>query len=360
MAARATKSSPQPVALFLGDPVLTDPAAREHICALLPAERREADLEIVRLPDRKLLDVLDSIQQVGLFGVGRCIWIRGLGAETAEEAAELHAVLAADGVPDGYSLVATSSKLDMRGRLAKWLRDAGRFVDLRVTTDRKGNVDEQSVRRLVTERLAAAGVPAPDAAALRAIALRAGGDAGQLASEIDKLALLCGSGRPPTADDVGRHMRDLGQAWVFDLTGAIGRRRLAEAHSLLERLLAAGEAPLGVLGALANNVAGLIAARAILPSLPPAALRHGQTFVKSYFAALPERERASFGNNAWRAWFALEAARAFEPAELRRLHAALADIDIRMKSSRLEPADLLFSFLLEACAAPGRGNAQLS
>ena len=99
---------------------------------------------------------------------------------------------------------------------------------------------------------------------------------------------------------------------------------------------------------------------AILPSLPPAALRHGQTFVKSYFAALPERERASFGNNAWRAWFALEAARAFEPAELRRLHAALADIDIRMKSSRLEPADLLFSFLLEACAAPGRGNAQLS
>ena len=359
-----SKASPgrskQPVALFLGDPVLTDPAARLHIESVLPPERREMDLEIIRLPERNLLEVLDGVSQVGMFGGGRCIWIRGLGAEPAEDAAEFHAAVATTGLPEGYTLVATASKLDMRGRLAKWFRDSGEFVDLRVETDKKGNIDEQSVRRLVEDRLAAAGLPSLEPSALAVIIRRAGGDAGQLAGEIDKLCLLCEPGRPLGADIVAANMRDLGQAWVFDLTDAIGKRRLGDARAVLEGLVAADEPPLRILGALAENLAGLIEARALLPLLPPGAMNNGSAFVKRYFPELPERARSSFKNNAWRAWFALGSASAFEVAELRRLHTRLADIDMGMKSSAADPAHLLFSFLLEACARQPRRNAQPS
>ena len=101
-------------------------------------------------------------------------------------------------------------------------------------------------------------------------------------------------------------------------------------------------------------------ARALLPLLPPGALRNGGSFVKRPFPELPERTRSSFRNNAWRAWFAFGTASAFEIVELRRLHARLADIDMRMKGSPADPAHLLFSFLLEACAPRARRNAQPS
>lgn len=360
MASGSAGATKQSVALFLGDPVLTEPAARSYIDAVLPPERREMDLEVVRIPERKLVDVLDAISQVGMFGAGRCIWIRGLGAEPAEEAAEFHAAVAVVGVPDGYTLVATAAKLDMRGRLAKWFRDSGQFIDLRVATDKKGNLDEHGVRRLVEDRLAAAGLPPPEPPAFAIITARAGGDAGQLAGEIDKLCLLCEPGRALNADVVARNMRDLSQAWVFDLTDAIGRRSLGDAREVLAGLVAAGEPPLKILAALAENLSGLLEARASLPLLPPGAMRNGGAFVKHIFPELPERTRSSFRNNAWRAWFAIGAASAFEIVELRRLHTHLADIDMRMKGSAADPAHLLFSFLLEACAPRARRNAQPS
>ena len=365
MATKRAKKSDKPTAtlpvhLFLGNSLLTHPAARRRIAEILPEDRRETDLEIVRIPEKSLPSVIDAVSQVGMFGGGRCIWIQGLGGESAEEAESFRKELEKSGLPDGYAIVATSSVLDLRSKLAKWFRECGTLTDLRIETDRKGNLDENSVRRIAAQRLEEAGLQRPDAAALEAIVRRAGSDAGQFMAEVDKLALAGLAVGRLTPELVAENMRDLGTAWVFDLTDAIGRKRFNEARVLLDGLLASGSEPLMILGALAENVGTMIAARPVVDGLAPGALRNGKQFVNQTFPQLPEAARAGFRNNGWKAYFSLVAASAFEARELRRLHGALAEADLRMKSSSAEPANLLFSFLVEACRNRRSNNSQVS
>jgi len=312
----------------------------------------------VRIPDVPLESVVDALAQVGMFGSGRCIWIRNLGAESAEESAAFVESMSAGALPPGYTLVATSAKLDMRSKLAKWIRSAGNVVDMRIETDKRGPTEE-GMKSFISARVRAAGVTRPSSAAVQAIYDRAGQEVGELAQEIDRLCLLVDESSELDPDLIAGNMRDLGQAWVFDLTAAITKRREAEARARVDELIDAGEEPLKILGALAENISGMISARDLLPRLPRGALGNGQAFVSREYPNLPDWARARF-KNPWRAFFALKEAGAFEARELRRLHASLLAIDVKMKSSPADPRHLLFSFVTEACAPRRRGNAQVS
>jgi DNA polymerase III delta subunit len=160
-------------------------------------------------------------------------------------------------------------------------------------------------------------------------------------------------------DLVRTHVRDQAQAWVYDLTNAISARRLDQAQPLLERLLGQGEPPLRLLATLATHVGDLTAAAGALANVPRSALQASPgAFAKGVYPRMPEAFRARF-KSGFRAYYVLKGASAFRPAELRRLHRELVELDLKLKSSSLAPTHLFAAFILAACGA-GRRAAQLS
>jgi len=74
-----------------------------------------------------------------------------------------------------------------------------------------------------------------------------------LRQEIAKVALLAGPGRSVTRDHVAMSASHVAEEPIWDLTDAIGEGRVADAVTLLGRILGAGAPPPVVLGALAAH-----------------------------------------------------------------------------------------------------------
>jgi len=343
------------IVLVLGEPVVTDPRARAVLDRLVPPERQQLDLDVVRIPDEPLERVIESLAQVGMFGSGRGVWIRGLTTEPEQSVSHLLDFLSAPekagGLPESACVVATSQRLDQRSRLFKWFRANGEVIDLRVAHDRYGRLDKDQVADFIRRRIKAAGLEPPSHAVVALIAERGGEDVGQLAQEIDKLCLVCADSGVIDAKAVRAHLHDMGQAWIFDLTGALGRRDLGEAHRLLESLLHQGEPPLRLVATLSKQVARLIEASRVLPRIPPAAMRNMGAFARDYYPKLPPEVQQALGKNGFAAYHALQEAASFGGQELRAMHRELLEIDLRLKSSRLSPGQLFARFVQHACSS---------
>ena len=98
--------------------------------------------------------------------------------------------------------------------------------------------------------------PARGAAA--ALLDRVGPDLDRLAMEVDKACLFAGERAEVNADDVATVTGDLRPRALYELTDAIGGRQRPEALQILGHLIDQGDAPLAVLGALANHFRRLL------------------------------------------------------------------------------------------------------
>lgn len=339
------------VRLFLGDPVLVDPAARDYLFGSPP--KADAELITLRQPQDSLLRVREALQQIGLFAPERVVWIRNLRNEPESEVDALLELLE-QGVPSPCRLVATAASLDQRSRLFKWFKKHDAVEDCRLERDGNGRYVQSAVAAFVKARMRANGVRSPDARAVAAIVERAGSEIGVLAQEIDKLCLAAGPA--PDADAVRKHVRDMDEVWVFALTDALSNRDLGRAESLLDSLLRQGEHPLRLLANLATHVSQLREARRELEQLPRGAFGPAATSLdKRTQSLLSEPFRARYPSK-WRAFHLLRGASRFRASELSDLHGRLLQIDVKMKSGRPNGHDLLMGFLVHACAARTRNR----
>lgn len=366
--------------LFLGESSLVDPIVEQAIARVLPGAARSLDLEVFRHGERPLDEALAALRQVGMFAAERCVWIRG-GAPRAKPRKEakgeakdkvqelpdedddsdqeevrsgdfgedLFVVLEA-GLPPATTLLVSAPSLDARGRAYKWFAKNGEIRDLRVEVARGGRPDADRTRRIVEERLRAAGVADFDTGAVEEIVRRAGNNFGELLQEIDRLCVGLGDPTRLRVADVRGSMRDLASAWVFDLTDALGARKLGRAESLIEKLLGEGEVPQRLVALLGTHVASLIEACAMVAVLPRGALSmQGNEFLRGPLMELPESfRRRYFG---WRAYFLIKAAANFSVAELRAVHHEVLVLDLALKGSRSSPLMLFSRFLHRACPA---------
>ncbi|HXE74647.1 MAG TPA: DNA polymerase III subunit delta [Candidatus Xenobia bacterium] len=141
-----------------------------------------------------------------------------------------------------------------------------------------------------------------------------GPDQGRLHAELEKLRAYVGD-REVTMDDLAAVVVAARQFSVFDMVDFLAERRRPEALALLERLLAQGESPIGLVGLLAWRYRQLLIARELPAGLP------------SYRAAAVLRAPQSRVAQLQRQ------ARRFRPDELRQGLAALAEADEALKSS---------------------------
>jgi DNA polymerase-3 subunit delta len=127
---------------------------------------------------------------------------------------------------------------------------------------------------------------------------RVGNDARQLASELEKLALVVGGDGRVTADMVRELVPSLAMD-VFTLVNAVTKGDAATALKVLNDLLQRREPPMKILGLLARQFRFLLQARLLLDAklFSPALLRARPDIFRQQLDRLPEEVRRRLPEN---------------------------------------------------------------
>jgi DNA polymerase-3 subunit delta len=258
------------------------------------------------------------------------------------------------GLPPNAVLLFTASAADARKRLFKRVREIGAVIDLSPVRERSGALSRDTVQdrvRQVTGDFGKLLSPGAREYILR----RAGTDPAVLATELEKLCLYVGDREVINEDDVRLTFRDMAESWIFDFTAALAARQLTRVLPLLRGLLAQGEPPLRLLAMVAREVRLLLVARECLDGSLRGKWRPDLQFNAFQSRVLPhldEGSRAAFGStHPFVLYRRLQDAARFEGRVLRNAIVKLSDLDLRLKSSRTDPALLLETFIIDLCRA---------
>ncbi len=183
----------------------------------------------------------------------RLVRVRGLSDRRAAKFVEAALLPYLEDPAATTCLVLEADTVDRRLRWVKRVGQIGEVVDC--TAPKR----PQELRAWIEKRVKVAGKK-PGRGMSAELLDRSGRNLDRLASEIEKLSLFAGERDTLTPDDVALLSGGLRDHAIYELTDAIGARRLPEALGLLSRLLAQGEAPLAVLGGLGSHYRRLLRA----------------------------------------------------------------------------------------------------
>ena len=295
----------------------------------------------------------EALNTVGLFGGGeKLVWLKNTSLLADNQTTRVDAVKEAladfadhlkRGLPDGVTLLISAIGCDRRKTLYKTIEKLGEVQFFEAIEEGKGDSDEE-IEAFIQSRLRADGkTMQPDAVAafreLVAPTLR------EIANELEKLFLYVGKRREITKEDVRAICSASRQAVIWQLTDALGARRISRAIAALENLLDAGESSIGVLMMLAAQFRLMLLAKDLMQRKLIAARESSGgnfEFVKA-FERLPEEATAHFprtkeGNlpNAWRLYRCALAAKNFSTDELIHAMDLLLEANRQLVSTQLD------------------------
>lgn len=274
---------------------------------VLAAYREEAggELDVADLRAPELADgPLPDLRTGSLFGAPRAVVIREAQALPAEAARALAAEL--DGSPPEALVVLVATSLGRIQTLAKRVKEAGGRIDVAPPRE----FDERGWRKLVTDELARHERRIDDQA-VEALLERAGTNVSAIAEKAAQVAAGAPDGTI-TAEQVERFVVGHGSRGSFAVADAMCEREPERALTLLRGVLASGDEPVMVLGALAYRVRTLVAVAAGLDA-------------KAAGLRLSDKQRGRLQG----------VRRNFGPGELTAAFRVLADADAEMKGGEL-------------------------
>jgi len=302
-----------PVYVIVGEePYLAHAALKMIREALGASEGSELSRQTFSARDADPEAVLSALRNVPLLG-GRPVVVLRDGEHLGKEGRRklLDALTAyVDSPVDASSLIIYASKLDGRLRLVQQAAKRGAVVECKRLYDDKlpswiGMEVKRRGRQISFE-------------AAKFLADMVGNDLGQISGSIDRLILYVGDRRLIELKDVEEAVTETHQRDVFELTDAVGQRRLSRALAYLHNLVEHGQpAPL-ILHMLARHFRILAKAREI----------EGRVMDRSDIARY-------LGVNPFYVNNYVSQAKNFSRQELRRSFQTLHRCDRAIKSSRL-------------------------
>jgi DNA polymerase-3 subunit delta len=202
--------------------------------------------------------VLAAVRTLPMMARARLVLVRGIGEKRAQKFTDEVLVDYLEAPLETTCLVLEAESVDKRQRWVKRVAKIGRVIDC------TGPSRPADVRRWIETRLAQRGVRAGSGVAAVLFDL-VGADLDRLTLEVEKLCLYAGERGEIDADAVTELVGQLRPRALYELTEAIGERRLTNALRLVGELTEQGEPPLVLVGALANHFRRLLRAREIRP-----------------------------------------------------------------------------------------------
>ncbi len=215
--------------------------------------------ELVMIDAESGLDSLEeSVFAGSLFASERLVVIRNAQVLRKADIERLAAALHADAVPSDVVVCATSERVP--SALIDPMKDVAEVV--RLSRPRRGELVNWVNKRLKRSRLNAA----PDVAPTLVEAI--GDNLRDVAQAVDQLALRAGPGGRIARADVLEHFTPQGEQPIWVLFDAIVKHDGMKAFDSLRRLMAHGDEPLPVLGALVSQVRGIIRTKSLVERSP--------------------------------------------------------------------------------------------
>lgn len=246
------RKAPPAVLLFAGPEGCLRRRCREALIRkCLPEQEREQGLVRHDLEEVSLGEVLDDARSFSLFAPQRLIWVasaeaalpRGRGQEEEGAggkagASEMVAEFAKD-PPPGVTLVFDARRWDFEGEDKARMERLLKFYAAAAVVEFR-RLDLRQAQELALQLAAERGLKLGRREAELLAAVTAA-DGVRIETEIEKLALYCGTERAVTADDIAALVPDAEESTVFELVDALARRDRARALHLLDLLIRAGE-----------------------------------------------------------------------------------------------------------------------
>jgi DNA polymerase-3 subunit delta len=237
------------------EPLLRDDAVAALEGAVLAGGPRDFNLdrlEVGKVNPGRLEEALDNLP---IMADRRLVILReteGRGAKLdANWGSVIESWLARVGDSTASVLVVVTAKVDKRNKWVKGFRDPAAMVECEAPKK------PRELAQFIAVEAHKQGIDLePEAAAL--LAERVGPQLLLLRQEIAKAALLAGPDEAVQRKHVEMAVSAVAEEPIWDLTDAIGQGRVADAVSLLSRLLAQGAAPPAILGALASHFRRLV------------------------------------------------------------------------------------------------------
>lgn len=251
------------------------------------------------------------------------------------------------GLPAGSRLLLLAPQVDKRGRAYKQLGRQGCVLDLSVERDRSGRIRRESLAAFLDQRLRRARKRI-DPQARETVLSRCGNELWAVHQEIEKLLLYVGDAETVGVADVEEIFIDQSESWVFDLTDSLGQKDALQALGFLRRLMANGEYPLRVLGAIASQVRRLLSARQLLDHELARVWRQRMSYTE-FQQRVPADTEGLPTKSPYANYLTLQRAERFTLPELKGFLRLIQDTDARLKSSGHQPQAVMERLILEMC-----------
>lgn len=390
--------------LICGEPFLVRQAFDQLTGFLLRGVSREFGLETLDGRQTPVGDVIEQATTFSFLQSAKVIAVKDAPLFTARAAAgeisyspkdlELLAGLAEKGIPESHILVMTSAAPDKRKKIYKTILNLGTVVDCTVATGaRKADLEEQQgVLRELSRNLLSGTGKQMDPNAFMALVEQTGFNPELFAGNIEKLLAYTGTRDRITADDVKAVIHRDKKDPIFSLTNAVMERDTPKALTLLNALFSEGFHPLQILKTLENQMRKLLAIKLFLrdlysetSGLPPVKTMHFNGFKQVMMPRIQARDKAAaLESQALEAIFQGEEGKKgkagandlllapnpksaypvfqnfqksehFSLRELTHAMTMLADLDMKLKTSAVQPEIGIEFFIMTLCAKKGGG-----
>ncbi len=251
------------------------------------------------------------------------------------------------GLPEWGFLLLTAVQVDRRTRLYKRFEETGAALYLGLERDRYGKVSRESLLEFINQRLGQA-KKTVEPQAREMIVARAGDELRGLSQELEKLLVFVGARPVIRATDVEAIVADRGEAWIFDLTRAIGERDAGTALAQLSCLLGQGEHPLKILGTIAAEIRRLLSARQLLGSELARLWKRGMTY-QHFQQNVLSNGAPLLTRNPYADYMCFQRAERFSLTELSAYMDEIFEADLRLKSSGSQPRLVMEKLILGMC-----------
>jgi DNA polymerase-3 subunit delta len=235
--------------LFLGPEVYQRGRCRKALLerSLTPDDRENGFTQL-DLEQTSMAAVLDDARSLSLFAPNRVVWVSGAeavlprGRSAAQEentGADELAEYLRNPTP-GTVLVFEASRYDFDGEDRAKLERVQKFYSRIPDTVEFRPYSVESARRLAQDLAKEAGVQI-GLSEIGLLVESLAGDAGRIATEIEKLRLYAGTNRKVTSDDILNLVPNAQASNIFALVAALGRGDRKRSLDSLDTLLREGE-----------------------------------------------------------------------------------------------------------------------
>lgn len=315
---------PPLIYLFGSEQFFIDRAVTQ-IVATIPKEAQDFNLQITHGRETAIDVVLDTLRTFPVFAERRLIVLRNADKLTA---ADFEALLSYIGQPVPESiLLLVGEKIDRRKKFFQVFQKQGALVEYK-------RLYENQLPAFVRDYAAEQGYSLTEEA-MALFARRCGASLQEVVGELEKLFQYVGESGLVDVEAVRQIVSDTRTDSIFDMTNAVGQRKVGEALRLLGRLLAEGIAPLVVLAMLTRHFRQLWMARELLDDGVGRSDLSRRIGVNPYFVD-----------------GIMSQARLFARQQYRTIFERLLATDLALKSSGGSAAALLEQLLLDVARLP--------